>query len=275
MQIGVVGRRVAAISMLVFPLVAAAQANDPRAVQPERPTVATHAHTVAAGFLEIETGVQRDRITGTQLWSAPTVFKLGLASHLQLNVGVPAFFGGGDSLPTGAGDVTLGLKWRFLDDNRVLGDFAVLPSVKLPTASTRNDLGTGLWDASLNVISSHEVRGTSIDLNAIYARIGIGDPSAYSWSLFTASFGFPVVGRLGWVAELYGSPAVTRIGLPANTSFLTGPTFSIFPELALDFGLITPLRDGFPHSVYAGLVWNAGPILPLAGSSSLARVPAR
>ncbi len=36
----------------------------PRDAQPERPTVATHAGTVARGFLEIETGVERDRGPG-------------------------------------------------------------------------------------------------------------------------------------------------------------------------------------------------------------------
>ena len=33
---------------------------DPRQVQPERPTVATHAGTVAPGYLEIETGVESE-----------------------------------------------------------------------------------------------------------------------------------------------------------------------------------------------------------------------
>src|SRR5437764_1362781 len=34
---------------------------DPHAVQPERPTVATHAGTVAPGWSEIEAGIERDR----------------------------------------------------------------------------------------------------------------------------------------------------------------------------------------------------------------------
>jgi hypothetical protein len=60
----------------------AQEASDPHAVQPERPTVATDAGTVAPGWLEIETGLERDRF-GPSLTtgSTPTVFKLGLADH--------------------------------------------------------------------------------------------------------------------------------------------------------------------------------------------------
>src|SRR6185437_9872872 len=88
---------------------------DPRAVQPERPTVATHAHTVAAGYVEIESGVEGDRVPpGGRAWFSPTVAKIGLASHMQLNVATPVVFAGpGQS--SGIGDVALGLKWRLLD----------------------------------------------------------------------------------------------------------------------------------------------------------------
>src|SRR5260370_36815211 len=37
---------------------------DRHAVQPERPTVATHAGTVAPGWVELETGVELDRLDG-------------------------------------------------------------------------------------------------------------------------------------------------------------------------------------------------------------------
>src|SRR5215212_1471105 len=60
---------------------------NPRAVQPERPTVATHAGTVAPGFLEIETAFELDRIArGSTTLLTPTVFKIGLSSNAQLSV---------------------------------------------------------------------------------------------------------------------------------------------------------------------------------------------
>src|ERR1051325_4189243 len=47
-----------ALAALLASVASAQDAADPRAVQPERPTVATHAGTVAPAFLEIETGIQ-------------------------------------------------------------------------------------------------------------------------------------------------------------------------------------------------------------------------
>src|SRR5205814_8842252 len=59
---------------------------DPHAAQPERPTVATHAGTVAPGWLELETGGERDRLApSATLISTPTVFKIGLASRVHLS----------------------------------------------------------------------------------------------------------------------------------------------------------------------------------------------
>ena len=46
-------KSLAAVLVLIAVRVPAQEARDPRAVQPERPTVATHAGTVAPGRLEI------------------------------------------------------------------------------------------------------------------------------------------------------------------------------------------------------------------------------
>jgi glucose-1-phosphate thymidylyltransferase len=48
------------ISLAAGRILSAQTAPDPRAVQPERPTVATHAGTVAPGWVELETGVEFD-----------------------------------------------------------------------------------------------------------------------------------------------------------------------------------------------------------------------
>lgn len=240
---------------------------DPYAVQPERPTVATHAGTVAPGFLEIETGIERDRYPETHVLSFPTLFKVGVGSHEQLGIAATEFHGvstGGAA--TGLGDVTVDLKVRLLDDAPVLGDFAVLPAIKFPTGSTRNGFGTGTTDVSLLLISSHEFGPVEMDLNAgATHRSGDGQTAPVTSTLWTASFGWPVAGVLGWVAEMYGYPGT---GGPAGSApivaLLTGPTLSVHKRLALDTGLITPLEGPQPHALYAGLVWNAGCVAPVA-----------
>ncbi len=238
----------------------------PRAVQPERPTVATHAHTVAPGYFEIETGVEGDRVSkSTRDWFAPSVLKLGLTSHTQLNVGSTAYkSGAGQS--SGIGDVTVGLKWRLVDDNPLLGDFALLPAIKFANGSPANGTGSGTRDLGLTAISSYAIGVVAIDLNATYTRVGATSATAATdAALWTASFGFPIAGQLSWVAEFFGMPTIDGTGARSTGAFLTGPTWLVSPALNLDAGLITPFRGELPNALYAGIVWNMGSPFRLGG----------
>src|ERR1044072_6418978 len=64
------------LTLLASARIALAQTDstvNPRAVQPERPTVATHAGTVAPGYIELEEGVERDSWPGGEhILVAPT-----------------------------------------------------------------------------------------------------------------------------------------------------------------------------------------------------------
>lgn len=239
----------------------AAQEADPHRVQPERPTVATHAGTVAPGWLEIETGIERDRFAdGSHGVGFPTVFKIGLLHRTQLNLQAPFSDPPGGSI--GLGDLAIGVKWRLADGAPVLNDFALLPSVKLPTGSAANGTGTGTTDFSLLAISSRRVGPVAIDLNAGYTiRSGDGTRAPEHASVWTASFGFPLSGSLGAVAELYGYPTTSGpAGSPGIVAFLAGPTFTLHPWLALDAGVILKLSGPQPRALYVGAVWNTGQV---------------
>ena len=237
----------------------AQEETDPRSVQPERPTVATHAHTVAPGYFELESGVEGDHAgAGTRAWFAPNVLKIGLTSHTQLNVST-AFFSNGAGQSSGVGDVSIGLKWRLLDDSPILGDFALLPSVKFANGSPTGGTGSGTQDVGLTAIASYDIHGVAVDLNATYTRVGsTAVTSATKSALWTASFGFPVAGQLSWVAEFFGFPTIDGSGSPSSAAFLTGPTFLVSPAFNLDLGIITPVRGELNNALYAGLVWNLG-----------------
>jgi hypothetical protein len=235
-------------------------AANPRAVQPERPTVATHAGTVASGYMELEEGGEWDKWSASERsFFAPTNLKIGLASHAQLNVLVNVIH---DTRVAGrsvnVGDLTIGLKYRILDSHPILGDFAILPAVKFPTAS--GDAGTGTTDLSLLFISSHRYGPLAMDLNAgVTRRNGDGTKAPVTATIWTASFGFPIRGPVGATAEIFGFPRTSGpVGTEATAALLLGPTFLARDCLALDAGLITPLIGPQPHAVYAGFVWNFG-----------------
>ncbi|HEY2026870.1 MAG TPA: transporter [Gemmatimonadaceae bacterium] len=252
-------RRAAFLIALATPAGAQEGVRDPRAVQPERPTVATHAHTVAPGYVEIEAGTQGQSAgDGSRSYFAPIVTKVGLTSHLQLNLVTPASLGGAGQ-SAGVGDVGIGVKWRLLDDHPLLGDFAILPFVKLPTGSLARGTGSGTTDVGVTLISSYELGPVSMDLNVGYTRIGASsDASASDAGLWTASFGLPVAGRLSWVAELFGLPMLDRSAPTSPVALLTGPSFLIDRAFNVDAGVIAPLRGGLPNAIYAGFVWNVG-----------------
>jgi hypothetical protein len=214
-----------------------------------------------ARYVEIETGVQGDRADeGGRTYSVPTVTKIGLTSHMQLNLNTPAF-ASGPGQSGGIGDVSVGLKWRLLDDHAVLGDFALLPAIKFPTGSTTKGTGSGTVDVGITAIASYDIHGVSMDLNAAYTRIGgTGSSAPSSAALWTASFGFPVSGHLSWVAEVFGQPTIDGSGTPSTAAFLTGPTYLVSTTFNVDAGVIAPFHGNLPNSVYAGLVWNVGSI---------------
>lgn len=237
---------------------AAAQAPDPHAVQPERPTVATHAWTVAPGWAEVEAGMEFDRYrAGPGGGAVPVVLKLGLAPRLQLE------FQGSGAVPPGAsaalGDLAVALKWRLADAVPVVGAVAIQPSLKLPTATT-SAAGTGTTDAGLLLIVSHRFGGVELDANAGYVRrSGDGDRAPRDATLWTVSAGGPIAGNVGWVGECFGYPATSGpAGARASVALLGGPTAQLRPWLAVDAGVIARLAGDQPSALYAGMVYNLG-----------------
>jgi hypothetical protein len=258
----------ATIALASVSSVARAQGTDsssapenPHAAQPERPTVATHAGTVAPGWVEVESGVERDDLHGAHTLLTPTVLKFGIVPRVQLELaGSFVDFSGNSPVYSGIGDVSAALKWRILEKAPVIGNFALQPSLKLPSGSAVHGTGTGTTDVGLLLISSHDWGKYALDLNAGYTRrSGDGSQAPKDATLWTISSGGPVYKSLGWAAELFGLPRTSGpAGKDGTVAFLTGPTFEIRQSLVLDAGAITPFAGPQPHAFYAGLTWNMG-----------------
>jgi hypothetical protein len=258
------GGGAAAIALAILaPVWLAAQARDPHEVQPERPTVATHAGTVAPGWVELEFGIERDRLGDGTTVALPTNLKIGLRRALQLNV-ITTWAHTSDPAAdhSALGDLTIGAKWRLADDAPIIGDFALLPTVKLPTGSRVAATGTGTTDEGLLAISSHQLGPVALDVNVGYTRRGgNGRDAPRDATLWTLSTGTTITPLLGWAAEVYGYPATSGpAGSRPIVAFLTGPTASLHRWLAVDAGIIVPISGPQPHALYAGLVWNVGKI---------------
>lgn len=233
---------------------------NPRAVQPERPTVATHAYTVAPGYVETEAGVQAARPAGGAQLSAPVVVKFGILPRLQAELQggyAHATNTSGESI-AGETDVALVLKQRVLDGAPLLHDFSVQASIKFPTGS--RGVTTGTTDVSLLLISSRPIGAAELDLNAGYTRrSGDGASAPVNATLGAASLGGPIHAALGGVAEMFTFPATSGpAGSGTAVGFLFGPTLQLRPWLVLDAGAILNVRNMGANSAYAGFTYNLG-----------------
>jgi hypothetical protein len=258
-------RRPAAVALVLVCLtvpIAAQESTNPREAMPERPTVATHAYTVAAGIVELETGVQWQRpAPGGGLLSGPTLFKIGLGRKLQLDIAPGwAWVERDGSGQAWLSDLVVGVKWHLADHLPILADFSVQPTLKLPTGSLRRGTGTGTTDVNILVISSRKVGPVSLDLNVGYTRrSGDGSNAPKDSTLWTVSTGTPIVGDLQWEAEIFGYPGTSGpAGYAPIVAFLTGPAFEVRPSLVLDAGVILNITGYGGTAVYAGMTWNMG-----------------
>ena len=229
---------------------------DPRQVQPERPTVATHAGTVAQGYVEIETGVEADRNSdGSHGLLVPNEIKIGLAPRLQFSGFVPVQRLTG--VPLGVGDLAAGVKWRLVDGDGPLQRFAILPLIKFPTGGER---GTNTTDVGLLLIDSREIGPASVDINTgLTRRSGDGSTIPRTSTFWTIAGAMPVAGPIGWQLECFGFPGTHGpAGSAPIVAILTGPTLAVARSLALDGGIIVPVAGPQTRAIYAGLVANLG-----------------
>lgn len=257
----------AALASVLLPLRVQAQSDtasvDPHAVQPERPTAATHAGTVAPGFLEIETGVTVERPGGgLSVLTTPTLFKFGMGSHLQFDLaGSYGRISGGSITSSGFSEPSIGFKWRLLDNHPMFGRFAIQPMLK-PDLSGTFSLSSGTTDASVLFISSHSLGSVAMDLNLGITRSFADNSALEGTSTFwTASFGFPIEGITSAVVEVYGFPGTSGSSGSAPAAYiLAGPMFTVQKALALDVGIIKSFVGPSTTMGYVGATINIGKV---------------
>lgn len=248
------GLAAAGIGIALSVVAAAAQSPpSPHDAQPERPTVATHAGTVAPGWFEIESGIEADRAAPDDVLSTPTLLKFGIASHLQFDVMLTSVRPSGGAA-WGIGDAGVAVKWRLLDHAPVVGNFALQPSLKFPTGSPAGGTGTGTTDVSLLAISSHVLGPVALDINVGYTRRNAPGAAAHG-TLWTVSTGTTIAGPLALAAEVFSLPA---FGGRTSVGFLAGPTCAVRPWLVIDAGFIADIAGDQLPGVYAGVTWNTG-----------------
>ena len=162
--------------------------------------------------------------------------KLGLAPRLQLELQTSAVRPPG-TRTTGIGDFSIGLKWRIVEAAPIVADFAILPSIKVPSGSAGPEYHYGTTDVNLLFISSRKGR---LRLYRPQLRLHTRRSGDVRWlprdqSVWTFRWQARLRG-LGWAAELCSIPQ--RPARPALTRSLPS---SWDPRLQLASGLSSTL----------------------------------
>ena len=229
-----------------------AVAQRPRAANPERPTVATHAYAVAPGYVELEQGLSaRGHGSLGEQTSWDLNLKIGLTPHLQLGLFGPTYLrtDGG----SGLGDLGAALKVR--GDLSPTVAVALVPAVSTPTGSESKGLGAGRVLGSLaGVVSAELGGGLHFDANAGPTGIGAGTPQWFGSVGVSRAFG-----RLSVATELF---AFANGGAgPAQRGALGSVLVSLAEWAVVDVGGVVGLSDASPDQVFVGLTTNFGAIM--------------
>lgn len=228
-------------------------AQSPRAANPERPTVATHAYAVAPGYAELEQGARAfgvDALREATAWEFN--LKLGVADGLQFGLFGTGYLrtGGG----TGVGDIGASVKWsRELSPRSAV---AMVHAATLPTGDEARGLGAGRVLGSLVAVFSEDlpIGGLHFDMNAGPVGIGAGQPQWFT-SLGVAHGG---VGPVGLAFELFDFTA-GGAG-PRQRGFLGAAMMTVVDWVVVDAGGVRGLVDGTPDQVFVGVTTNLGRI---------------
>ena len=237
------------VLLLLLSLAEARAAQSPRAANPERPTVATHAYAVAPGYGELEQGIA---IRGLRSLAEATSWdlnlKLGLARGWQLGVSGTAY--GRTDSGTGVGDLGVALKGR--TDLTATTAVAVVPSVTLPTGAHGTGLSAGrTLGALVGVVSVNITPAWHVDLNLGPTGIGAEKTQWFGSTGVTWSRGAAAL-----TTELFGFTAGGSG--PRQRGVLVAVLTTLGESVVADAGGVWGATSGTPDQLFVGLTTNLG-----------------
>jgi hypothetical protein len=197
--------------------------------------------------LEVGYDVSRSQLAGATdtARSLGLTYTRGITENLDLFIGVPRQV----NSPSGWGNVDIGAKWRFFEDEASKFGLALKPEVLLPVSRSAEakGLGNGKVSYGVTLIASKETSFGEVHFNAELARSNFDDSAIDDRKTFWRLSVAPV-----WaVAE--GWKVALDLGLQTNPDRSqdatmayaeAGVVYSPNDAFDLSFGLIRDLKDG-------------------------------
>jgi hypothetical protein len=231
-----------------------------------RPLVTEDAYPAEQGDVEVEAGIELETTTQSYSLTAPFSFGFGVTDWLELAIKPSVLYQDDqDASPrqvAGVGDLVLGAK-ALLPFRPFDLDLALVPSLKIPTASESRGLGTGKVDAGLIFVMSKTFTDTQeLDFNVGYTTVGKDSDVQLQDQLFIALAGATSIpglaeGRFQLVAEVFGTTA-EEDGGPGDIQGHLGARYYVGESLMLDAAIGRSFTAHPPVEFFAtlGLTWT-------------------
>jgi len=223
---------------------------DSIAASPNRPTVSNPAHLTQYGVLEVEYGW--DRVwpeAGIHQTSVNGLLKFGLLCDVEVRWQTTPFLSQTDVNGTNRtfGDNWLGSDIRIREQTARLPALSFGYAIKIPSASTNSDLGTGHVDHSFSILVSKDVAHFNVDFNATEFLIGRKTVSGHDANQQLAlAVTHGIYRGLQFSGEVYGQNRLNET-TPGYVSSLWALTYTIVPRLVIDGGFEAGLTPAGPQ----------------------------
>ncbi len=224
-----------------------------------RPLLTNDAEPVEVGKLQVETGVGYVSEDSTNRFDVPLNFTLGVLPGVEAGVGFGGQFqdhdeNGETAFEEGLSDLTLGVKWKLLEQKDAFFDQAISGSVKLPTADRDRGLGTGKVDYDLTYILTRQIND---EVGALF-NLGytwLGDDEDSDVVHYGPALTYQLTRKLQPVTELILETPVDGSGTSAGIN--GGFRYQLTEPLMLDAALGTHLAGDWPDwTATVGLTWT-------------------
>ncbi len=213
-----------------------------------RPAWDYAASSTQCGVLESDSGFLAQPVGGGVEQNAMvSSLRYGLTPRLDLRWAITNHIwqsGGGTASVEGTGDQWLGLRYRFVEQGRIVPAMAFLYTGKIPAANPAKGLGSGFVDHQILFIASRDIGKDHFDFNCVGTLIGEkqGHEGAAQFGLALTR---PVTAKLSAILESYGGPQPGVSG--RFGAGLTGATYTLRPQLVLDAAYSRTYTAGSPR----------------------------
>ena len=237
-------------------------------IEPDRPELTESAKLVPRGAVQLETGLsfsseRHGGVATERTFGAEADLRIGVARQVELNLGWDPFVRvRGPDDDTGAGDVRLGVRYRFvegIEDEPWPPHLAVKAFVKLPVSG--EPIGTGRPDFGVLLLGSFELPlEFELEVNVGGAAIGQTRPNGYlGQALASASLSRELASALTGFVELLFNSREERDGRE-QLAVNVGVIYRVTSRFAVDAGVQTSLfGQGPDYVVRTGLSVLFGP----------------